>query len=152
MITFALVIFAALKGLPAKEVNKPSDYANMPRSDDKNKMSCVITSALMKMNDPFGRVTQRQEGQYASLKETLKRTGVDNEETAKLCLKSMLVNAARLALVIVVATIVAVLLLPKMKPIALTFAGLALFWVVTSSLNGRRFVKRYMKEELGLNE
>lgn len=104
----------------------------------------------MKMNDPFGRVTQRQEGQYASLKETLIRTGVDNEETAKLCLKSMLVTAARFVSVIAVVSIVAIIFLPKMKPITLTVAGLALLWVVTSSLNGRRFVKRYMKEELGI--
>lgn len=124
----------------------------MLRSDDKNKTSCVRMSAPMKMNDPFGRVTQKQEGQYASLRETLKRTGVDNEEAAKLCLKSMLLNAARLVAVIVVTTIVVVILLPNMKSITLTFAGLSLFWVVTSSLNGRRFVKRYMKEELGLNE
>ncbi|MCW8928769.1 MAG: hypothetical protein OQL19_00855 [Gammaproteobacteria bacterium] len=106
----------------------------------------------MKMNDPFGRVNQRQEGQYATLRETLKRNGVDNEESAKLCLKTMLVNAIRLVLGIVVVTIIIVFLLPNIKSITLTFAGLALLWVVTSNLNGWRFVKRYMKEELGLNE
>lgn len=102
----------------------------------------------MKMNDPFGRVSQKQESQYASLREALIRTGVTTKESADLCLKSMLVNAFRLTAVIVVACIVFVILLPKSAPISMTIAGLALLWVAVSTLNGRKFVKRYIAEEL----
>jgi hypothetical protein len=102
----------------------------------------------MKLNDPFGRVASRHRQGYESMRATLRHAGIETPEAAQVVMR----QAARRGVLVLSAGLLLLLLLaglaPKSAPLAL---GLALFlgvWVATSVSNGRRYIKRYIEEEL----
>lgn len=102
----------------------------------------------MKMDDPFGRIGQREESRYGSFRETLIKAGVVDKETAEQCRRGIHVNGLRLTAIVAVALIVALILMPKAKALSITLSLLAMLWVTVSVFNGRKFLRRYVREEL----
>ncbi|MCP3888157.1 MAG: hypothetical protein GY702_04695 [Desulfobulbaceae bacterium] len=102
----------------------------------------------MKFNDPFGRLENRHKLGYESMRDTMRKSGIETPEEAweairqskKRALKYMITGTAVLLLV--------TLLLPKMMPVTISLALFLVVWVVSSTTNGQRYVQRYIDEEL----
>ncbi|MDH3639510.1 MAG: hypothetical protein OES09_13775 [Gammaproteobacteria bacterium] len=102
----------------------------------------------MSLNDPFGRVRQKQQSNYDTLRESLKRAGVNSRGDAQR-VQARIRQRAWLAL-LVVALILApmVWLFPGSSTIGVVLGTLILLWVWVTARNGHRHVQRYIEEEL----
>lgn len=104
----------------------------------------------MNLNDPFGRVAQKQQGSYDSLRRSLQEAGVDTPDAAEAILKNMLRRSAVITLLVVLVTAAVVLALPSIRATALVLAFIVLFWLLVTTLNGYSLVRRYIRNELSV--
>ncbi len=102
----------------------------------------------MNLNDPFGRLQQKQRDSYETLRGSLRSKGVVNRDAADMVLKNMLKNALLMISLVVLVVVAAAFFFPDSIAIVIVFAVMALFWIVTTALNGYRLVKRYIEQEL----
>lgn len=101
----------------------------------------------MTLKDPFGRLQQKQQSQYESLRAALQEAGVDNRDEAIRYLSNMRRNGLLMMVLVVGVAILLSTLFPGLAGIILVFAALLLIWVFSMLLNGHRFVKRFIAEE-----
>ena len=102
----------------------------------------------MKFNDPFGRMEKRHQLGYESMRDTMRNSGIDTPDAAwetirqskKRALKYLCIGTAVLLLV--------TLVLPKLMPVTLSLALFLVFWIATSTINGQRYIQRYIADEL----
>ncbi len=92
----------------------------------------------MKMNDPFGRLAARHQRGYESMRASLQQAGIVTVAAA-----DAVVEQAWRRGVMILLTALLILL-----PLSLGLGLFLLVWVVSSTLNGRRYIKRYIEEEL----
>jgi len=104
------------------------------------------------MNDPFGRVQQKQQRSYDSLRRSLIEAGVGTRAAAESVLKNMLQRAVVITLLVMLVTAALVLFLPQMRAAVLILAFIVLFWLLVTTLNGYSFVRRYIKEDLSVEK
>ncbi len=102
----------------------------------------------MNMNDPFGRVGQKQQRSYESLRCSLQDAGVTTLSQAETVLLGMRKRAIFILLLVALITGIAVLFFPAVSTLIIVLALIVLFWLLVTTLNGFSFVKRYMKDEL----
>jgi len=100
----------------------------------------------MNLNDPFNRMQKQQQGAYESFIAALKKSGIEDELSAKNLLDNTLKRAGLLAIVIGVITAATLILWPKQGIILLVFALLIILWLFTTTLRARKFIKRYREE------
>ena len=102
----------------------------------------------MKLNDPFGRMERRHQVGYEALRDSLHRNKIDTVEGARKIIR----DTQRRALKFVVGAAAVLLLTYLLLPSFLIGVGavvvLAGAWVITWTINGERYVKRYIEEEL----
>lgn len=106
----------------------------------------------MKLNDPFGRVEQRKQNSYQSLRRSLIESGVSGRASAEVLLKGMLRRALYGALIVLLLTAVLVLLLPQSAAVTLAIAVVILLWLLGTTFNAYGFIRRYIDEELSAGE
>lgn len=102
----------------------------------------------MKFNDPFGRMEKRHQLGYESVRDTMRNSGIDTPDEAwetirqskKRALKYMSIGTAVLLLVTWV--------LPKLMPVTLSLALFLVVWIASSTINGQRYIQRYIADEL----
>ena len=102
----------------------------------------------MKFNDPFGRIENRHQLGYESMRDTMRNGGIDTADKAweiirqskKRALKYMSMGMAVLLLV--------TLVLPKLMPVTFSLALFLVVWIASSTRNGLRYIKRYIDDEL----
>ncbi len=102
----------------------------------------------MKLNDPFGRLERRHQVGYEALRDSLNRNKIDTVEGARKIIRDTKVRALKF-----VAGVGAVLLLTYLlAPGYLVGVGavgvIAGAWAISWTVNGERYVKRYIEEEL----
>ncbi|AKH19241.1 hypothetical protein [Sedimenticola thiotaurini] len=102
----------------------------------------------MNLNDPFGRVEQKQQRSYESLRRSLQEAGVSTPAQGDAVLKGMLRRAAVVTLLVVLITVVVAFLFPKLMAAVLVLAVIILFWLLVTTLNGYSLVRRYIQDEL----
>jgi len=102
----------------------------------------------MSLNDPFNRVQKQQQGAYKSFIASLKKSGIEDDQSAKNLLDNTLKRARLLTLVIAVITAATLMLWPKQGIILLVFALLVILWLFTTTIRARMFIQRYRQEEL----
>lgn len=102
----------------------------------------------MKLNDPFGRLESRHQKGYESMRTALRQAGVETRQAAE----EIVSRARRRGVMIVSAGVVFLLLvaglIPRVAPLALGLGLFLVVWVASSTLNGQRYIKRYIEEEL----
>jgi hypothetical protein len=106
----------------------------------------------MKLNDPFGRMARRHQAGYEAMRDALRRSGTETAEAAwaiytqakKRGLNFIGIGSAILFLVTII--------LPQALPITLSLALLLIAWVISSTINGRRYIERYINEDLQRQE
>lgn len=102
----------------------------------------------MKLNDPFGRLQQKQESSYEALRDTLRGKGVDSRRAADAVLRNILRNALLVTAVLCLVVLASALMFPGSVAMVAVLAALGLIWVLATTVNGRRLVQRYIEEEL----
>ncbi len=103
----------------------------------------------MSFNDPFGRQADKQERDYAALREALSRAGVDTPEAAERCLANIRRNALVMVWLVMLSIVLAAIIHPPALPVVLVCSVVVLLWVAVSTHRGRTHLLRYMAEELG---
>ena len=102
----------------------------------------------MKLNDPFGRMEKRHQVGYEAVRDSLNRGNIDTVEGARRIIK----DTRKRALKFVVAAAAAALLTYFLLPKALLAVGAVVFlagvWVITWTVMGERYIKRYIEEEI----
>ncbi len=102
----------------------------------------------MKLDDPFGRLADRDRRGYDSLRQKMQQAGVDTIEAAERIMDRTRRNVLAFSATVLLGMMLIYLLFPKMAPIA---AALALFLLVNAAsalIRGRRYIKRFIDEEL----
>lgn len=102
----------------------------------------------MKINDPFGRLERKHQAGYEAMRDSLHKAGVRTESAA---LELMQASEQRIMKFGAIALAVAVLLAFAFSTYATIVICAAMFlvaWLFSFTVNGRRYIKRYIEEEL----
>jgi hypothetical protein len=102
----------------------------------------------MKLNDPFGRMELRHQTGYESMRDTLRKSGIDTPQAALEAIGQTKKRALKYTGMITVLFLPMMLLLPKALPVTLSLALFLVVWVAISTLNGQRYIQRYIVEDL----
>ena len=102
----------------------------------------------MDFNDPFGRLQSKRQKDYESLRDSLKKMGLNNLDDAYALLEQLQRRGIWGLAIIVPGTLLLALVLPGLRAFVLTCGAVALFWLYKTTLNSREYVKRYILEEL----
>lgn len=102
----------------------------------------------MKLNDPFGRLEARHQRGYETMRTSLMQAGIATPEAAREVVSMAWRKAARILAVALLFLLLVMSLLPKAMPLVLGLGLFLVVWVTSSTINGGRYVKRYIEEEL----
>ena len=102
----------------------------------------------MKLTDPFGRMERRHNAGYKSMRDALQRAGIDTPQAAREVVKQSKQRALKVLIVGLVLMLLLACLLPQTLPIAIAIALFLLVWIATSTVNGKRYIQRYIDEDL----
>lgn len=102
----------------------------------------------MKLNDPFGRMAMRHQLGYESMRDTMRNSGIDTPNAAWEVIRQSKKNALKYIGTGIAVLLLVTCLLPKAIPVTLSLALFLVAWVVNSTINGRRYVQRYIDEDL----
>lgn len=103
----------------------------------------------MSFNDPFGRQAAKQARDYASVREALRKAGVDSLEKAEQCLGNIRRNAIIMVWLVMLSIILCAIIYPQALGIVLVCGVVVLLWVGVSTHRGRAHLLRFMADELG---
>jgi hypothetical protein len=102
----------------------------------------------MKLNDPFGRMESRHQAGYESMCATMRKSGIDTPSAASEVISQSKKHALKYIGVGIAVLLLMTLLLPRAMPVTLSLAIFLVVWIINSTLNGQRYIKRYVDEEL----
>jgi hypothetical protein len=102
----------------------------------------------MKLNDPFGRLESRHQVGYESMRDSMRRGGIDNPQAAREVIRQSKKHAFKMLGAGLLVLLPIILLLPKAMPITISLALFLVAWVINSTLNGKRYIQRYIDEDL----
>jgi hypothetical protein len=102
----------------------------------------------MKLNDPFGRLESRHQKGYESMRDTLRENGIDTPEAARETIKRFQQRALKYIGVGMAVLLPMILLLPKVMPLTAVLFFFLVAWVASSVYNGKRYIQRYIDEDL----
>ena len=102
----------------------------------------------MKLNDPFGRLETRHQTGYESMRDTLRGIGIDTPEAAQEVIKNFEKRAMKSMVVGIALLLLVTLLLPKLFPVTASLGLFLVAWVLSSNYNGKRYIQRYIDEDL----
>lgn len=101
----------------------------------------------MKLNDPFGRLQQKQQNQYESFRETLRHAGVDSAEEARNYLVNMRKNTLTVAGMACAVIVLVLLFFSSYAAVSVVLGVLLLLWLGSTLFLGNRHMQRYIDEE-----
>ena len=101
----------------------------------------------MNLNDPFNRLSKRDQTEYIKFRESLRDSSINSHQDALALLKNIRQRALLFAVLILVFALITVMFLPSLKAIVFVLSLLILLWLFTITFKGQRFIRRYIKEE-----
>lgn len=102
----------------------------------------------MNINDPFGRMKRRHQTGYETLRDSLNRNNIDTVEGARKIIRDTKVRALKFVVAAAAVLLLTYLLVPGYLVGVGAVIVLASAWVITWTINGERYVNRYIDEEL----
>ena len=102
----------------------------------------------MDINDPFGRMKRRHQTGYEALRGSLTRSNIDTEEGARKIIRDTKVRALKFVIGAAAVLLMTYLFLPGLLVGVGAITILASTWVFIWTINGERYVNRYIEEEL----
>ena len=103
----------------------------------------------MKLNDPFGRMERRHQVGYEVVCDSLVRNNINNVEAATKIIRDTKIRALKFFGTIAVIVLLTYLLLPGAIVIVGAVGVLVVVWVINWAINAERYIKRFIREELG---
>ncbi len=101
----------------------------------------------MKLDDLFNRNSRRQQKEYEAFRESLKSSSISSPAETEALLNNLRIRTQiSVTLVVAVAIFISVFM-PELKGILIVFTVLILLWILTTTLKGKSFILRYIKEE-----
>lgn len=102
----------------------------------------------MKLNDPFGRMERRHQVGYEALRDSLHRNKIFTEEGARKIIRDTKMRALKFVVGAGAVLLLTYLLLPGFLIGVGAVAVIAGAWVIAWTINGERYVNRYIEEEI----
>ena len=101
----------------------------------------------MNLNDLFNRLSRKQQNEYYSFRTSLKKIPISSQTEAEALLTNIQKRSRIFTLLLVITSALIIYFMPELQGIVIVFTILILLWVFTTSLKGKNFVRRYLKEE-----
>lgn len=105
----------------------------------------------MKLNDPFGRMANRHQLGYETMRDAMQKGGITTIGAAKEIIETSKKRAIQYLATGGGVLLLVSLLFPSAVPITLTLGLLMVVFVTNSTLNGKRYIERYIEEDLQKN-
>ena len=102
----------------------------------------------MKLNDPFGRMERRHQVGYEAVRDSLTRNNIDSVDGARKIIRDTKMRALKFVIGAAAALGLTYLLVPSFLIGVGAVVVLAGAWVIAWTVNGERYVNRYIEEEL----
>jgi len=102
----------------------------------------------MKLNDPFGRMERKHQRGYELMRDAMRKSGVNTPHAAQEIIKQSKTRAMKFLAIGVALFFLVILLVPKAMVVAFCMLLFLVLWVFTSMINGKRYIERYIDEEL----
>jgi len=106
----------------------------------------------MKFSDPFGRMESRHQRGYESMRDILRNNRINTPEAALAIIRQSKERAQKYIAVAVAVSLLAAMLWPEGIAVTLCLVLFFAVWVITSAVNGQRYIRRYIDEELNSNQ
>lgn len=101
----------------------------------------------MNLNDPFNRLSRRQQSEYAAFHRSMKESAIGSSTQARALLANIWKRTWSIASVLAGITLTGSLLFPELAIVTMTFGVLALLWLLTTTFKGQRFMRRFIQDE-----
>ncbi len=98
----------------------------------------------MKLNDPFGRVSNRNQRNYQSLWDRLHREGIRDAGAVSTFTRNMTGTTVKLLLILFGVSLLVAVFLPQFRVV---LNALVLLWVGVVYFQAHMHLKRYLREE-----
>lgn len=102
----------------------------------------------MNLNDPFGRLERKHQRGYEMMRDVMRKGAVKTPYAAEEIIRQSKTRAVKFLVIGLVLFLLAILLVPKAFMVAFCLLLFLVVWVVTSTINGKRYIERYINEEL----
>ena len=103
----------------------------------------------MKLNDPFGRVSSRNEASYQSLRDRLQQEGIRDDDAVRRVTTRMTATVVKALGVLIGVSVALIILFPPLRITLLGIDILIVLWVAVVYLKTRMHLNRYLLEECG---
>ena len=101
----------------------------------------------MKLDDLFNRNSRRQQKEYETFRESLKSSSISSPAETKALLNNLRIRTRIFVTLVVAIAIFTSFFMPELKGISIVFTVLFLVWILATTLKGKSFILRYIKEE-----
>ena len=101
----------------------------------------------MKLDDLFNRNSRRQQNEYEAFRESLKSSSISSPAETEALLNNLRIRTQIFVTLVVAVAIFISFFMPELKGIVFVFTVLFLLWILTTTLKGKSFILRYIKEE-----
>lgn len=105
-----------------------------------------VNLLTMNLNDPFSRLSKKQQNEYLTLRQSLKDSSVIHVEDAQVLLNNIYNRAKIYTIAVVAIALIMVFFMPQLKAMVIVFSLLILLWIFATTLKGHRYIKRYISE------
>ena len=102
----------------------------------------------MNISDPFGRMQDKHQRNYESLRLSLKKAGLSNRADAEALLVKLRWRGIWGLAFIALVTLILTLTVPELRLFILACGILLGFWLSKTSINSQEYIKRYIRTEL----
>lgn len=103
----------------------------------------------MKLNDPFGRVSRRNEASYRSLRDRLQQEGIRDSQALRRVTANMTATIVKSLVLLFGLSVALGLFFPPLRIALFGIYVLVLLWVAVVYLKTRVHLNRYLQEECG---
>ena len=103
----------------------------------------------MKLNDPFGRVSRREQERYRMLEQRLRDEGILDTGALNRFAHRLAVTILKLTGAVLVASAALALVFPGSSSLIVMLDILLLLWLAAGYFKTRIYLKRYRRENLG---
>lgn len=102
----------------------------------------------MKLNDPFGRMANRHQVGYESIRDAMRKGCINTPEAALEVVEVSTKRAKQYIIIGITVLLLMTWLMPAAMPLTIGLGILLVVFIAKSTINGKRYIQRYIDEEL----
>ncbi|MCG7874444.1 MAG: hypothetical protein N0C81_19925 [Candidatus Thiodiazotropha lotti] len=102
----------------------------------------------MKLTDPFGRMERRHQLGYERMRKALREAGIETPDEAKDVISQAWKRGFKIMGVGMLLLLGVLAIIPIAAPLILVVAIIMVGWVVSSNINGQKYINRYIEKEM----